>query len=377
MAARAAGGGLRTLLRRVRGPGGGAAEPEGARGLGDGPPPPGRVENQLYGAGRGPQAPRAPDGGDAGGGGGGGGASRVSVAGVRAARREGRRVSMVTAYDFPSASHVCCAGVDIILVGDSAGMVVHGYDTTLPVSVDDMLTHCRAVARGARRPLLLGDLPFGSYEEGPAQALRTAVRFLKEGGVDAVKIEGGGPRRAAIAQSLVEDGVAVMGHTGLTPQAVSAAGGFRAQGRSAADAERVFDDALRLQDAGCFGVVLECLPPQVAGAITAQMEVPTVGIGAGPHTTGQVLVYHDLLGMVTHPHYKTTTPRFVKQYAQCGDQIVQALRNYREDVEAARFPAHEHTPYTLPAAESRRLAEALQRRGLDRAAEAVASGGPA
>lgn len=323
------------------------------------------MENQLYGAGRGPQALRAPEG------------SRVSVGSVRAAGREGSRVSMVTAYDFPSASHACCAGIDIILVGDSAGMVVHGYDTTLPVTVDNMLAHCRAVARGARRPLLLGDMPFGSYEESPRQALRTAVRFLKEGGVDAVKIEGGQPERAEIARALVGNGVAVMGHTGLTPQAVSSVGGFRARGRTAGDAEHVFDDALRLQDAGCFGIVLECLPPQVAGAITAQLEVPTIGIGAGPHTTGQVLVYHDLLGMVTHPHYKQATPRFVKQYAKCGDEIVRALQDYRREVEKGSFPSKAHTPYTLSRSEAGLLARALRRRGFDQAAEALAEEGRA
>ncbi|CAI5463613.1 unnamed protein product, partial [Closterium sp. Yama58-4] len=195
------------------------------------------------------------------------------------------------------------ADIDICLVGDSAAMVVHGYDTTLPITLDDMLLHCRAVARGASRPLLVGDLPFGTYEQSPQQAVNSAVRLLKEGNMDAVKIEGGIPARVAAARAVSEAGIAVMGHVGLTPQAISSLGGFRPQGRSAASALKVVQHAQALQEAGCFAVVLECMPAVVAAAVTAAVDIPTIGIGAGPLCSGQVLVYHDLLGMIQHPHH--------------------------------------------------------------------------
>ena len=225
----------------------------------------------------------------------------------------------------PTTSHsppqVDAAGIDILLVGDSLGMVVHGHDTTLPVTLDDMVSAARAAARGARRPFLVGDLPFGSYEEGPSQAVRSAVRLLKEGGMDAVKLEGGGAARVAAARAVVDAGVAVFGHVGLMPQAISVLGGFRPQGRSPASALRVLAEARALEAAGCAAVVLECVPSAVAAAVTAALSVPTIGIGAGPATSGQVLVYHDLLGMMAHPHYRKVTPKFCRRYADAGAAI--------------------------------------------------------
>ncbi|CAI5523166.1 unnamed protein product [Closterium sp. Naga37s-1] len=216
------------------------------------------------------------------------GRQRVTLQQVGSKYRRGEPIVMVTAYDYPSAVHVDMADIDICLVGDSAAMVVHGYDTTLPITLEDMLLHCRAVARGASRPLLVGDLPFGTYEQSPQQAVNSAVRLLKEGNMDAVKIEGGIPARVAAARAVSEAGIAVMGHVGLTPQAISSLGGFRPQGRSAASALKVVQHAQALQEAGCFAVVLECMPAVVAAAVTAAVDIPTIGIGAGPLCSGQV-----------------------------------------------------------------------------------------
>jgi 3-methyl-2-oxobutanoate hydroxymethyltransferase len=215
-------------------------------------------------------------------------ARRVTLATLREKHRRGEPISMVTAYDYSSAVHVDSAGVDLVLVGDSAAMVAHGHDNTLPISLDLMLHHCRAVVRGAPRPLVVGDLPFGSYESSPAQAVESAVRLMKEGGVDAVKMEGGTASRVSAAKAIVDAGIAVMGHVGLTPQAISVLGGFRAQGKTVNSALKVVEAALALQDAGCFAVVLECVPAPVAAAATAALQIPTIGIGAGPLCSGQV-----------------------------------------------------------------------------------------
>lgn len=203
---------------------------------------------------------------------------------------------MVTAYTYPSAVHVDAADIDVLLVGDSVGMVELGYDTTLPVTVDDMIYHCKAVSRGAERALLVADLPFGSYEASPQVAYATAIRFLKECGMDCVKLEGGA-QLAEHVRVLVRGGVAVMGHIGLTPQRVSVLGGFRAQGKTLEAAQLLLADALALQEAGCFSLVIECVPAEVAELISRTLRIPTIGIGAGRHTDGQVLVFHDLLGM--------------------------------------------------------------------------------
>lgn len=275
----------------------------------------------------------------------------------------------------PTTSHsppqVDAAGIDILLVGDSLGMVVHGHDTTLPVTLDDMVSAARAAARGARRPFLVGDLPFGSYEEGPSQAVRSAVRLLKEGGMDAVKLEGGGAARVAAARAVVDAGVAVFGHVGLMPQAISVLGGFRPQGRSPASALRVLAEARALEAAGCAAVVLECVPSAVAAAVTAALSVPTIGIGAGPATSGQVLVYHDLLGMMAHPHYRKVTPKFCRRYADAGAAIQAALAAYGDDVRSGGFPSPAFTPYALGGEAAAELEAGLRAAGEGAAADAV------
>ncbi|CAM9182561.1 unnamed protein product [Choristocarpus tenellus] len=275
----------------------------------------------------------------------------MSVLDVIKVRRQGeRKLTMVTSYDYPSAVHVCRAGVDILLVGDSVGMVELGYDTTQPVTVDEMLHHCKAVSRGARSPLIVGDMPFGSYEVNPEQALETAIRFVKEGKVDAVKLEGG-RNRVEHVKKIVDGGVAVVGHVGLTPQAISVLGGFRAQGRTAVKARQLVDDAIAIQEAGAFAIVVECVPSPVARAITNALEIPTIGIGAGPHTSGQVLVYHDMLGMLQHPHHAQFVPRFCKRYANVGEEVRRGLEQFREEVETGVFPEEQYSPYKMCAEE--------------------------
>ncbi|KAF5826035.1 ketopantoate hydroxymethyltransferase-domain-containing protein, partial [Dunaliella salina] len=212
---------------------------------------------------------------------------RVTLRTLRSKYQQGVPISMATAYDYPSAVHVDQANLDIVLVGDSVAMVVHGHDTTLPVTLDEMLMHCRSVARGARRAFLVGDLPFGSYETGVRDAVVSAMRLLKEGQMDAVKLEGGSPARVEAANAIVEAGVAVMGHVGLTPQSISVIGGFRPQAQVAEEALQVLDQAQALQRAGCFALVLECVPGPIAAAITKSVGIPTIGIGAGPSTSGQ------------------------------------------------------------------------------------------
>ena len=278
---------------------------------------------------------------------------------------------MVTAYDFPSAMHVQRANIDIILVGDSCAMVELGYDTTQPMTLDQMIHHCQAVQRGVtasmnrsnnakpKKPLLVGDMPFGTYEYNDLDiALKNAYRMVKEGGMDAVKLEGGSKHRAEAIKHVVDGGVAVMAHIGLTPQAISVIGGFRAQGRTAARAREMIDEALRLQDAGAFCVVLECVPGNVAKAVTDTLEIPTIGIGAGNGTSGQVLVYHDMLGMMSHPHHEEFMPRFCKSYAQVGHAITEGLDAFKKDVESGNFPSEEYSPYVMND-EEKKMFEAL------------------
>ncbi|RVX09911.1 3-methyl-2-oxobutanoate hydroxymethyltransferase 1, mitochondrial [Vitis vinifera] len=362
---------------------------------------------------------------------------RVTLNHLRQKHRRGEPFTMVTAYDYPSAVHLDLAGIDICLVGDSASMVVHGHDTTLPISLEEMLVHCRAVARGAKRPLLVGDLPFGTYESSSnqvlmnsaheteaivlhsfnyEQAVDAAVRILKEGTMDAIKLEGGSPSRITAAKSIVEAGIAVMGHVGLTPQAISVLGGFRPQGKNIASAVKVVETAMALQEAGCFAVVLECVPAPVAAATTSALRIPTIGIGAGPFCSGQprqllkcivwsmlteldiqynavvnlepptnppqsfyhlnealrVLVYHDLLGMMQHPHHAKVTPKFCKRYGQVGEVINKALLEYKEEVTNGSFPGPAHSPYKICSAEVDGFLNELQKLGLDKAASAAA-----
>jgi 3-methyl-2-oxobutanoate hydroxymethyltransferase len=256
-------------------------------------------------------------------------------------KRRGEKIVMVTAYDAPSGRLADAAGVDLILVGDSAGMVVHGRESTVAVSLDEIVFMTQWVARGAKRPLVIADMPFGSYEASNEQAVAHAVRLVKEGGADAVKLERGGTSIER-ARAIVDAGIAVMGHIGLTPQTATVLGGFKAQGRTADRAKRLVDDALALQDAGCFAVVLEAVPAPVARAVAKAVAIPTIGIGAGGDTDGQVLVWHDMLG-----YYEGHAPRFVKRYADLGDVITEALSRYAEEVRSGAFPEQQHT-YSMP-----------------------------
>jgi 3-methyl-2-oxobutanoate hydroxymethyltransferase len=251
-------------------------------------------------------------------------------------KKHGEPISMLTAYDYPTALIMDQSGVDAILVGDSLGMVVLGYETTLPVSMEDMLHHCKAVARGAKFALLIGDMPFMSYQVSTQEAVRNAGRFLQEAGMDAIKLEGGRDRLEA-TRAIVSAGIPVMGHLGLTPQSVNQIG-FRPQGRNVSAAQRIYEDALLLQEAGCFSLVLESIPGRLASLISRRLEIPTIGIGAGSGCDGQVLVTHDLLGL-----FERFTPRFVKKYADLHSEMKRAFVEYIDDVETRRFPAAEHT----------------------------------
>jgi 3-methyl-2-oxobutanoate hydroxymethyltransferase len=262
---------------------------------------------------------------------------KVSTHTFRAKKQRGDLISMLTAYDYATALAVDRAGIDSILVGDSLGMVVLGYDTTLPVTMGEMIHHCKAVARGARYALLVGDMPFMSYQASVEDAVRNAGRFLQEAGMDAVKLEGGQERRQAV-EAIVGSGIPVMGHLGLTPQSVHQLGGYRAQGKSAAAALRLLEDSLILQEAGCFSIVFETIPARLASYISEKLEIPTIGIGAGVGCDGQVLVTHDLLGL-----FDRFTPRFVKKYADLHGIMEEAFSNYKQEVEAGSFPGEEHS----------------------------------
>ena len=247
------------------------------------------------------------------------------------------RIVMLTGYDYPTALALDQVGIDAILVGDSLGMVVLGYENTLSVSMTEMLHHCRAVARGAKSAFLIGDMPFMSYQISVEEAVRNAGRFLQEGGMDAVKLEGGRERFDTI-RAIVEAGIPVMGHLGLTPQSIHALGGFRAQGRTKIEAMQIIEDAFLLEEAGCFSVVLESIPARLAELITKRISIPTIGIGAGAGCDGQVLVVHDLLGL-----FDRFTPRFVKKYANLNEEMQRAFGEYITDVKALRYPAEEHS----------------------------------
>ena len=269
----------------------------------------------------------------------------ITVLDVQRFKAEGHRFAMLTAYDATMARLLDQAGIPLLLVGDSLGMVMLGYETTVPVTLDDMLHHAKAVSRGARSAMLIGDLPFGTYESSPEQALASASRFLKEAGMHAVKLEGGS-RHAGTVRRLVENGIPVMAHIGLTPQAVNQMGGFKVQGRTPAAAAELIEDARMLEAAGAFSIVLEGIPAEVAAEITAKLHIPTIGIGAGPHCDGQVLVVHDMLGLTVGMR----KPKFVKHYAQLGDLVVTAARQYAEEIAEGVFPAAEHSYTSAPAA---------------------------
>ncbi len=278
--------------------------------------------------------------------------AKITILDLHEKKKRGEKIVMLTAYDYTAALLVDQAGVEVILVGDSLGMVMLGYDSTVPVTMPEMLHHCRAVARGARHAFKIGDMPFGSYEASPAEAVRNAARFLKEGLMEAVKLEGGLEMAPAV-KAIVAAGIPVMGHIGLTPQSLSKLGGYRVQGKTAESAFNLLRDALILQDAGCFAIVLEAIPAPLAALITKRLEIPTIGIGAGADCDGQVLVYHDLLGL-----FEGLQPRFVKRYAQAGKLIRAALLRYREEVSNRSFPGAEHI-YQMPPAEMARLEEMI------------------
>jgi 3-methyl-2-oxobutanoate hydroxymethyltransferase len=264
----------------------------------------------------------------------------------------GERIVMITAYDYPSAQVAQAAGVDMVLVGDSGAMTVLGYPSTVPVSTDEMLMLASAVRRGLKTPLLVGDLPFGSYEASDEKAITTAQRFVKEAGCDAVKLERGGTS-VQRARAIIEAGIPVMGHVGLTPQTATALGGHRTQARTASRALAVTRDALALQEAGCFSIVFEAIPAAVATVVTEMLAIPVIGIGAGPGTDGQVLVFHDLLGI-----YDGHTPRFVKRFAEVKAQMVAGVAQYADEVRHRAFPGPEHS-YSINDEELRLFQEEL------------------
>jgi 3-methyl-2-oxobutanoate hydroxymethyltransferase len=269
-------------------------------------------------------------------------AGKLAVPELAELKRQGRKIVMVTAYDAPGARFAEDAGIDVLLVGDTAAMVVLGHEgTTVPVTMDEMLFLTRTVSRAVRRPIVVGDMPFGSYQVSDEDAVRNAIRFVKEGGADVVKLEGAGPSLSR-ARAIVEAGIPVMGHIGLTPQSATMLGGFKTQGRTAGAALRLVDEARSLEAAGCFALVLEAVPTPVASRITDTVAVPTIGIGAGSGCDGQVLVYHDLLGL-SEGHL----PRFVKRYANLSREIRDALEAYAEEVRTGAFPSDDYD-YSMP-----------------------------
>ncbi len=263
--------------------------------------------------------------------------TKITTIAFQLKKTRGHPITMLTAYDYATALAIERSGIDAILVGDSLGMVVLGYENTLPVTMDDMLHHCKAVARGANSPLLIGDMPFMSYQTGRNDAVRNAGRFLAEGGMDCVKLEGGS-EVSATAQAIIRAGIPVMGHLGLTPQSVRKLGGFKSQARNSSAALKLLENALILEDSWCFSVVLEAIPDRVADLVSERLSIPTIGIGAGPSCDGQVLVTQDLLGILGD-----IKPRFVKQYAHLDIAIAEALASYKAEVENLQFPSKEHT----------------------------------
>jgi 3-methyl-2-oxobutanoate hydroxymethyltransferase len=268
----------------------------------------------------------------------------VTVPKLAEMKQAGNPIVMVTAYDYPSALAVERAGVDVVLVGDTAAMVVLGYDATTPIGMDEMVTMAAAVRRGLKTPLLIGDMPFGSYERSNEHAIDNAQRYVREAGCSAVKLERGGAS-VERARAIIRSGIPVMGHVGLTPQTVNALGGFKTQGKTAESAARVAEEALALQAAGCFAIVFEAVPAAITQALMPKLAVPVIGIGAGAATDGQVLVFHDLLGI-----HDGHVPKFVKRYAEVGEAMVTGVRAYAEEVRARRFPDREHT-YSIEADE--------------------------
>jgi len=262
---------------------------------------------------------------------------KITPVDVQAMKREGKRIAMLTAYDYPTALLEDRAGIEIILVGDSLGMTVLGYENTVPVTMEEMIHHTKAVSRGAKVALIIGDMPFMSYNASEREAILNAGRFMKEGGADAVKLEGGASVKETV-RSIVKAGIPVMGHIGLTPQTISMLGGFKVQGKDAQAAQKIIDDALSLEDAGAFSVLLEAVPAPIAKRVTERLNVPTIGIGAGVHCDGQVLVVHDMLGL-----FDRFTPKFAKRYVNLSELMLKAFNSYREEVLKGTFPTDQHS----------------------------------
>ena len=262
---------------------------------------------------------------------------RVTISDIKAMKARGERIPMITAYDYTSARIVDEAGIPMILVGDSLGQTMLGYDSTVPVTMDDMIHHTKAVVRGSSKALVVGDMPFMSYQTGSTDALRNAARFLQEAGAQTVKLEGG-VAMASTAQRLVSAGIPVMGHIGLTPQSVNQLGGYKVQGRSLKAAVRIMEDARALEQAGAFAIVLECVPESLSKLITGRLSIPTIGIGAGKECDGQVQVFHDMLGLISD-----FVPKHAKRYASLGDTVASALRQYAAEVKDRSFPDPSHS----------------------------------
>ena len=274
----------------------------------------------------------------------------ITLLDLQRKKRSGEKITMLTAYDEPMARMIDEAGIDMVLVGDSVGMVILGYSSTVPVTMEEMLHHTKAVRRGIRHAFLVGDLPFMSYQASKEEAIRNAGRFMKEAGCDAVKLEGG-EEMADKVQGIVRAGIPVLGHIGLTPQSISKLSGYRVQGRDLASAKKLLRDASALEEAGAFGVVLECIPYQLAKAITERTSLITIGIGAGPHCDGQVLVIHDILGL-----FEKFVPKFVKVYAHLAPQIREAIKQFKDEVESGIFPDYKHA-FSMEEGEWKRLLE--------------------
>lgn len=277
---------------------------------------------------------------------------KVSLPELLKKKQERKKIVMLTCYDYPMACFMEEAGVDIVLVGDSLGMVVLGYKNTLPVTMEEMIHHTKAVSRGAKSPLIIGDMPFMAYHRNVEDAIWNSGRFIKEGGADAIKLEGGA-RVAYIVEAIVKSGIPVMGHIGLTPQSMTQLGGFVAQGKTAATAKSLIDDAKALEDAGAFSILLEAIPEEVGQIIAEKASIPIIGIGAGKYCDGQLLIINDLLGI-----FELFTPKFVKKYANLSEIIVNALKTYKNEVEIGVFPAREHT-YSISEEELKILREKL------------------
>ena len=263
---------------------------------------------------------------------------KIMIPDLHNKKREGKKITMLTAYDYPVAKLVDDAGIDMILVGDSLGMVVLGYESTVPVTMNEMIHHCKAVRRATKYAFLVGDMPFMSFQVSEEEAVRNAGRFLKEAGCDAIKLETAEPRVLKATKAIIEAGIPVLGHLGLTPQSATKLGGLKVQGKDAEAAQKIIDSAMALEEAGCFAVVLECIPDKLAKVITEKLNIPTIGIGAGKDCDGQVLVINDMIGL-----FERFLPKFVKQYVKLAPQILDAVKRYKDEVETGKFPASEHT----------------------------------